>query len=223
MTGRVAGHVLLCRCARHVAALCRTRCCRVTTQRPLPLFVIQKLYRDIELMSRTVSQAPRSRYKKLYSDSIPAARTVCCVVALCCARTLLVVSRPKRLPPVTIQNLYRDLPQRPDHGQARAGRPCSGASWPYSHGRVAASCCALAPARSYHGLTSLLCHDTICCIVTKTEKWEVAHPAACNPFFFFHSLFFFSLFQLLQDHNIYIYIYIYIYIFMSSIEQNKFI
>ena len=49
-------------------------------------------------------------------------------------------------------------------------------------------------AQPYCALAPLLCHDTICCIVTKTGKWTVAHPVACNPFFF---LFFFFLFQLL--------------------------
>ena len=40
----------------------------------------------------------------------------------------------------------------------------------------------------------LLCHDTICCIVTKTGKWAVSHPVACICFSLFFS---FPLFQLL--------------------------
>ena len=33
---------------------------------------------------------------------------------------------------------------------------------------------------------ALLCHDTICCIVTQHQKWAVAHPVVSSaPFFFF--------------------------------------
>ena len=74
-------------------------------------------------------------------------------------------------------------------------------------------------ARLSHALpssVSLLCHDTIYCIVTKTGKWVVTHPAACNPFFFTHFFFPFLFSATVRPQNIYI------YIFMSSVEQNKF-
>ena len=68
---------------------------------------------------------------------------------------------------------------------------------------VSQPCCTPqhAPSRPYCALAPLLCHDTICCIVTKTGKRVVAHPATYDylrPFFiFFTRHFFFFLFQLL--------------------------
>ena len=80
----------------------------------------------------------------------------------------------------------------------RAGRLC----------RSVVSCAWLAvsqhaPAQPSHGPVPLLCHDTMYCIVTKTGKWAVAHPAANNFFFFLCSSYCKTI----------IYIYIYIYIF----------
>ena len=78
---------------------------------------------------------------------------------------------------------------------------------------------------------ALLCHDTVCRIVTQYQKWAVAHPVASSTFFFFFHSFFFPLFYSLQDHkffffhifsrtNIFIIIY-FIFIFFLVLHTMK--
>ena len=53
-----------------------------------------------------------------------------------------------------------------------------GVAWPYR-------CPLAAP-------SVLLCHDTVCCMLTKPGNWAVAHSSSCN--FFFSTSFFFHFF-----------------------------
>ena len=73
------------------------------------------------------------------------------------------------------------------------------------------------PPQPYHRALlracALACHDTIHCIVT--QGWKMGSSPSSFP-----AQFFFSLFQVLQDHKKKKKLYIY---FMSSVEQNKFI
>ena len=113
-----------------------------------------------------------------------------CVISQPVSRPCYAILRHKRSPLATIQFLYRDSP---------LDRPCASVRLsPLRAGRlyrsvvsctwlaVSQPCCAPqhAPTRSYRCLVPLLCHDTMYCIVTKTGKWAIAHPAASNPFFF---------------------------------------
>ena len=88
----------------------------------------------------------------------------------------------QKSPSATIQHLYHNSPasqaararcRTADRVMAHVGRvvgPCRKASW-LCRGHPAAR-------------PSALCHDTIHCIVTQTEKWAVAHPVSCTIFFF---------------------------------------
>ena len=135
--------------ARHVTALCRTHCCSVSTQRPFPFFAIQKLYRDIELMSRAVSLASPVMIQSLYRNTGPCrAHCALCraryrgyrsslrrIMAHCCAvsQPLVRCVATPGLPLLSRYNhLYRDTPQQPGHERARYCSPRSQA------GRVAA-------------------------------------------------------------------------------------
>ena len=78
----------------------------------------------------------------------------------------------------------------------RTGQPCRARGWPYRGPLLVVSqeCSAvswLCPSWPCTPLRAcvLLCHDTVCCIVTKPGKWAVAHSSSCN-FFFFHIIFF---------------------------------
>ena len=66
----------------------------------------------------------------------------------------------------------------------------------------------------------ILCHDTVCCIVTKPGNWAVAHSSSCNFFFFSFFLFIFSFFfsfvHLLENPKKIFIIYIYIFFFPFS-------
>ena len=113
------------------------------------------------------------------------------------------------------------------------------ATYPSGHTmgeRAQAGCVVVPPGRIIGSSRSVLLRPSACSVVSwpdvptvsrynmlyRDQDWEMgSSPPSCLQPFFFSTHYFFSLFQLLQDHNIYIYIYI--YIFMSSVEQNKFI
>ena len=103
----------------------------------------------------------------------------------------------------------RVLPYSP-----RAGRPCR-----RPHPTISQACSAVSwscpgwPSTPLRACV-LLCHDTVCCIVTKPGNWAVAHSSSCN--FFFFTSFFFHLFHLLEDHKK-------IFFFHFPIELKKFI
>ena len=187
--------------------------CLAVSQRALA--VSQRALAVLQAVSRAqaaVSWAPSGHDTKTISlpNSCRAHYAPCRSLSWLCRSTLLscrrVVSQPccailrhKRSPLTTIQFLVSRLtPDQVMHVCAhrsplRPGRPCRGdvsCTWLV----VSQPCCAPqhAPARSYHGLVLLLCHNTICCIVTKAGKWAVAHPVARKPFSFSFFSFFFT-------------------------------
>ena len=76
---------------------------------------------------------------------------------------------------------------------------CVAEPWPYRGPSLARPC--------------LLCHNTLCCIVTKPGNWAVAHPSSCK-FFFSHIFFPDSSYWKTTKKNIY-----YIFFSFSSITK----
>ena len=105
-----------------------------------------------------------------------------------------------------LMSRYNWLYQDPSHQQGRArtllhtfarSRPCRG---PLAAPSV------------------LLCHDTVCCIVTKPGNWAVAHSNSCN------FLFFFSFVHLLENPKFFFnYKYIFFIFQLNKINLLKFI
>ena len=137
--------------------------------------------------------------------------------------------RPSRMP-VTIHPFVSRhsppaaKPSRPCRSPLRAGRPCRLVAllWPYPQpGRVVAL--RLRPGQP----SQPLCHDTNCCIVTQCMlKMGSSPTTACNVSLFFVShLFFFSSFQLLENHlkKYYHYYYYYFQFPVNQINLLKFI
>ena len=120
-----------------------------------PLVVIQKLCRDA---------------------GVHAARAQRCVIA--CMRALRRGVAAHVATPVTIQNLYHDTPLLPGPARALQLTParnqlCRARFW------LCCKPCCNALLRA----CALLCHDTICYIVTQHKKWAITHLAPLHIFF----------------------------------------
>ena len=179
-------------------------------------------------------RAPRSQYKNCIATLALAARRVAAPLRHVAEPLAPYRSRwphcivTRGRPSATIQSFVLRLSPWPSHARAHSvARPCA---WvdsvvaltgrvPALPRRVVACHCAPLRAPARPGLTPWPClsspvsqYSLLYCD-SNLEKWAVAHSSSTAPFLFFlffHS-FFFSLFQLLENHQIYIYIYIYIY------------
>ena len=112
-----------------------------------------------------------------------ARRVAAPVVSCCCAQC--------HNPPFTIQKLYRDTPLWPGRTHAccrsplSAGRLCRERCWPCRRALLRSPMPLLGRITPLGARPVLLCHDTICCIVTQHKKWAVAHSTSTAPLFFF--------------------------------------
>ena len=176
-------------------------------RRPCPVVLPRALASRV-IVSGLPCRNPPSRHRESCRDTTPTAHAWPCV------------SQGAVVP---YRSLYRcpycDTKAAPSHDTNHCiathpmARPCAQAR-AVSRGRadcVAAPLrhvvvCHCAPARPCHApwrACVLLCQDTVCCIVTKTRKWAIAHPTAfANIFFFICSTYWKTI--------KYIYIYIYI-------------
>ena len=178
------------------------------------LVVSQPSHHDIE-NSVAIQLLPRA-----FRSCCALCRSVHAAVSLAVSRA---VSRRKIRPQPRYDICIVTPPPARPHARAYCRTPLRAAGRVVAHVcRVLGSCRRASwPCRGHPtARLSALCHDTMHYIGTKAGKWAIAHPATSYTFFF--TSFFFHLFHLLEDHQIYIYIYIYIN-FHFPVEQNKFI
>ena len=150
-----------------------------------------------------VSQAPPAVLLRPRAHWRAVSQAVCCVP--CRApyrrvghRVARPLSRIMALPSA-MPRLSRDTTQRPSRVPVTI-RPFVSRHNPPNSQALTRAPLALRASRPYHYPCCLsmhaccmpcvlLCHDTVCCIMTKPRNWVVAHSNSCN-FFFFHSFFF---------------------------------
>ena len=172
---------------RVAGASCRIAACAVALCRSPPV-KIQKLYRDSSPYHVHCASCLAS-YRACRSAPAPYRRALGAVLWHVSCRVAGHVEHKCR-PPATIQiivSLHTLWPSRA-HTHCRSPR--------VQAGHVVARCwrCREPCRTRYYSVgapycvplrvCALLCHNTVCCIVTRHQKWAVAHPTASCTFFF---------------------------------------
>ena len=177
--------LLSCRRAHTRAiALCRS-----------PPVAIQNLYRDVEAhAARTAHLVARAQRNVTTHTSALLRLIAACLIALCHDTKICIATHPRG----------RAACAR-CRSPLRAGRPCRSALLAVLQLCCAPPACTRSIVSRPGARPALLCHDTICCIVTQHQKWAVAHPNSTALFFFTH---FFSFVLLTARSNFFFFSYL---------------